>query len=691
MRDPRYDILFEPVQIGPLTAKNRFFQVPHCNGMGKAYPRTLAAMRAMKAEGGWAIVSTEEAEIHPGNDFSPMNEFRVWNEQDLPAMMRVAQGIREHGALAAVQLAHTGARDGNLYSRMAPMSVGHNVIEGIYPTQARAVDHDDIARILDWQRAATKLAVQAGFQVIYVRADFGASLASEFASRATNTRTDEYGGSLENRLRFMRQMLEATREAGGPGIAVATRFSLDMPYDGTGASDPDEIMDCIRMMDPYVDLWDLNICNWDEDSMPSRFGEEGHQEELLTRIRKATSKPVAGVGRFTSADLMVSQVKRGAMDLIGAARPSIADPFIPNKISEGRIEDIRECIGCNMCVTGDFLSVPSRCTQNPTFGEEWRRGWHPEQVPDKASDDNILIVGGGPAGLECALTLGRRGYNVTLAEGGTELGGRVSAEAALPGFGAWGRVRDYRTYQLSQMPNVDVYLDSALDAEQILEFGFERVVLATGAIWDSAATGRLAHAPWQVGDGVAVLTPDDVTRGAKITGPVLVYDDDHYYMASAVAQKLRDAGHEVTIVTPASDVSAFSENTLEQGWIERRLHESGVAIVEKHQLVSLADGKAQIAHIQSERGQEIAAQSAVIVTARKPRDTLYDDLMADPEKLVEAGITSVTRIGDCEVPSTIAAAVYSGHRVARRIEDFDPYALDFLREDVEGADDYAPN
>src|ERR1700685_4410937 len=146
----------------------------------------------------------------------------------------------------------------------------------------------------------------------------------------------------------------------------------------------------------------------------SRFTGEGSHEPVIDFVKRLTDKPVVGVGRFTSPDVMVSQVKRGILDLIGGARPSIADPFLPKKIDEGREHEIRECIGCNICISSWHDGVPVRCTQNPTAGEEWRRDWNPERVARAASDASVLVVGGGPSGLECALTLGRRGYAVTL-------------------------------------------------------------------------------------------------------------------------------------------------------------------------------------------------------------------------------------------------------------------------------------
>ena len=272
------------------------------------------------------------------------------------------------------------------------------------------------------------------------------------------------------------------------------------------------------------DIWDLARGTWEDCSGPSRFKEEAAQEELVRGIRDLTNKPIVGVGRFTSPDVMVKQINSGVLDMIGCARPSIADPFLPKKIEEGRIEDIRECIGCNICITGDMTMSISRCTQNPTFMEEWRKGWHPENMNEKGDSENVLIVGSGPAGLEAAWALCRRGYDVAVAEAKMEIGGRVTRERKLPGLSAWGRVVDYREYQLQQRANVDIYLDSALDADSILEFGFENVAIATGATWRRDGVARQHVIPMPMDAGAKIFTPDDLMDGTIPEGKVVVYD-----------------------------------------------------------------------------------------------------------------------------------------------------------------------
>ncbi|MDP7615876.1 MAG: FAD-dependent oxidoreductase, partial [SAR324 cluster bacterium] len=205
----------------------------------------------------------------------------------------------------------------------------------------------------------------------------------------------------------------------------------------------------------------------------------------------------------------------------------------------------RECIGCNICVAGDWLAVPMQCTQNPTMGEEWRRGWHPEKIESRKSNDGVLVLGGGPAGLECALTLGKRGYRVILAEASAELGGRVTRESKLPGLAEWGRVRDHRVVMLEKLKNVTFYLGSSLTAEDILEFsdddkfGFSHIFLSTGATWRRDGIAREHREPIPGLEHVSVLTADDIMDGISAHGKVVIFDDEHYYMGGVLAEKLR--------------------------------------------------------------------------------------------------------------------------------------------------------
>lgn len=393
-----------------------------------------------------------------------------------------------------------------------------------------------------------------------------------------------------------------------------------------------------------------------------------------------TSKPLVGVGRFTSPDTMVSLVRRGVLDLIGAARPSIADPFLPKKIEEGRMDEIRECIGCNVCVSGDHTSTPLRCTQNPTMGEEWRRGWHPESVSPARSSSRALVVGAGPAGLECARVLGARGMEVALVESSRTLGGRVALESKLPGLSSWSRVIDYRLDALSRMDRVQIYRQSPLEAQDVLDFAAAHVFIATGARWRRDGLGRALRQALPGLESLPILTPDDVMGGALAPSPVLLFDDDHYYMGSVLAERLVAQGVEVVFVTPAADVAAWTHNTLEQHRIQRRLLELDVTIIASHSLMTVTSDGVIASCVYTGRPRVIAVASLLLVTSREPEQALFRALDRPDEELREAGIQTLLPIGDCLAPGTIAAAVYGGHRQAREFDA--PAGSLFMRREI---------
>jgi dimethylamine/trimethylamine dehydrogenase len=377
-------------------------------------------------------------------------------------------------------------------------------------------------------------------------------------------------------------------------------------------------------------------------------------------------------------------IRQGTLDFIGCARPSIADPFLPKKIEEGRIEDIRECIGCNICITGDMTQSISRCTQNPTFMEEWRKGWHPETMNAKGDSQNVLIIGSGPAGLEAARALSLRGYDVAIAEARTEIGGRVTRERLLPGLSAWGRVVDYRQYQISQRPNVETYLDSDLNADQILEFGFQNICIATGSKWRADGVSRQHVVPMSINAAMLVYTPDDIMTGKLPTGRVVVYDDDHYYMGGVLAELLAQNGCDVTLVTPSPYVSDWTRNTLEQAAIHVRLIEVGVKIVLNRGVSAILADSVETNCTYTDRREQTPCDSVVIVASRVGNDVVYNALMARRLEWADAGILSVKLIGDANASGPIAWATYAGHRYARELDLPDiGDALPFRREVTE--------
>jgi dimethylamine/trimethylamine dehydrogenase len=671
MRNSRFDILFEPVRIGPVTAPNRFYAVPHASGMTNTMPRMRAGFRETKAEGGWGVVCTGYVSVHPTADDSPLPYATLWDENDVRSHALMTDAVHKHGSLAGIELWHGGGSVSNKTSRLPPLSPSglswmatHVGFMG--NQRSRAMDTPDIRNLLYWQAEAARKAKRAGFDIVYVYAGMG-YLPYEFLLPEWNLRTDEYGGSVANRVRIVRQLLEVTKDAVGDKCAVALRISLEELRGRKSERAASEAHEVVELLAEVPDLWDVKMDSSPTDCAPSRFTAEGSHEPVIEFVKKITGRPVVGVGRFTSPDTMVSQIKRGVLDLIGGARPSIADPFLPKKIAEGREQDIRECIGCNICISSWHDSVPVRCTQNPTIGEEWRRGWHPENYTSAARNAAVLIVGGGPAGLECALTFARRGYQVSLAEAADNFGGRLRFETTLPGLATWGRVLDWRMGQLQKLSNVTLYAGNQLSVDDILELEHQRVVIASGARWT-----RMLYSPLELPvedlEHPHVYTPDDVAAGAYLEGPVVVFDYDNYYMGSAIAEHLTRSADDVTYVTPAGHVSAWAIMTNEQPQVHRALAKAGVRAHTLSRVVRFEMGEVTIANLFTAEERRLPCRSLVIVGARVVRDDLYQSLMRRQTELEPAGILSVARVGDALAPGAIVHAVYSGHRYARELD-----------------------
>lgn len=691
-RDKRHDILFEPIKIGPKTLRNRFWQVPHCNGAGSDRPGFQAKHRGTKAEGGFAAVFTEVCMVSSDSDSMPWVASKLVDKGDIRNLRLMTDEVHKHGGLAGVEITHGSSFCFNAESRMpgrAPSQVP-NEMDGM--SSARAITVPEIRKMQRDHIDCALRAREAGFDLLTIFCGL-ATVPNYFLYPWNNKRTDQYGGSLENRARFTIELMEMLRDE-IKDCAIGIRFPIDTleepyGYGDKGVRAQEDGVGFIRLLDDLVDYWDINIgtLNWGEDAGSSRFFETNHEAPYTRYAKTVSKKPVVNVGRFTDPDVMVTAINSGQCDIIGMARPSIADPFLPRKIEEGRYEDIRECIGCNICVSRwEKGGPPIWCTQNTTAGEEYRRDWHPEKfTPTKTPEPAIMVVGAGPAGLECAMVLGKRGYEtVQLVDAQDRVGGHLNWVAKLPGFGTWQRVVDWRKGQIERHTNVGIELNTRLTYDDILNYGASHVIFATGSRWDT--TGMNAPTHDLIGGADAshphVVTPDQYcVEGKPVGHRVVVIDCDAYFMGSAMAIQLAERGHQVTYVTYNESVGPYLRYTLEEQRTHEKLVNLGVEMHGQKLPLSVENGVAVFVDKWSSRPLELAYDSIMLVTHRTSDCALYDRLQANPEAMEEAGIKSIHLIGDAHTPGMIAQSTFSGARLAREFDTPDPdQHQPFIRE-----------
>jgi dimethylamine/trimethylamine dehydrogenase len=674
----RYDVLFEPLAIGPKIANNRFYGLPYSLGKADLDASAAAAHQGMRAEGGWSVVCCGECAISWD---AGGHGLRIVTDEDVRRLMALPEAIHAHGSLALLELVHTGAIATPLEWRTPSLAASQ--LQFDCPRFGRAIPKamgfDDIERVQrDWVAAARR-ARDAGFDLISI---YGAhaSLLGQFLSPFYNQRTDEYGGSLRNRARMWIETLERVREAVGGDCGIVTRVAV-AGIDRTGIN-IEEGMAFVEMADPLVDLWDVTIggmTNSHVDVSPSRVYPEGFPLTWTSRIHEVTRTPIAGNGRFTTADLMANLVRAGTLSMIAAARPGIADPFLPTKIAEGRFDDIRECIGCNQCAQRSSYWIG--CAQNATTGEEHRRGWHPERY-EPAGDPElpILIVGAGPAGMECAMVLGRRGHRlVHLVDSDRRMGGHLAWFARLPGFRPWARLTEFREQAIATMSGVQFVPSTRLDVEDVLEYGASVVIVTTGSRWSRNGVTWRTHRPIDGADAELeyILTPEQVMIHDKAPpGPrVVVIDGEGELVGVGIAQHLQGTGHDIAVATPWPAVAINAEHGGEAPTLRRELVDGGAELIPGVEVLEIRPHGVTVID-EYERVHTLECDAAVLATQRVSDDALYAGLVADPDRLRQAGIVAVHRAGDCVAPRLLSEATFEGHRVGRLLQGDGSLAAD---------------
>ena len=586
------------------------------------------------------------------------------------------------------------------------------VSEAAYQNNCYECDEDDIAELIEQYVLAAKRAVDAGFDYIEVIGS-ESSLPAQFLMSMYNKRRDRWGGSLENRARFWLEVLSAIKRAVGDDAAIGTRIAIDNLMGPAGLELEGEGLPFVELItrEGATDLWNIKLSffmEWGNDAGPSRFFKAGYQTWSTKAVKAVAKVPVVGVNRVTEPDAMVRMIEGGEIDLIGAARPSIADPFLPRKIEEGRADDIRECIGCNICISQFALDGPPLvCTQNATAMEEYRRGWHPEKFAQTKEPCSVLVVGAGPAGLECARVLGMRGYDVHLREAESEVGGHIRYVSRYPGLSEWGRVVSYRENQIAKLGNVEVHTGvGKMAADDILSYGADKIVVAVGAHWATDGVCLNDYGPALTGADASLpqfCTPEQVMAGKETGERVVVVDGDGYFTGAGMAEYLADQGKTVSMVTQFGEVAPYTALTLESPNLQRMLHDKGVAThllywveaidltngVELSLAYAYRDGaeftlppKAGV--LPRRAGTEVTkvqCDTVVLVTSRVSNRELFSELKARKADWQGNGVQAVYETGDGQTPRFIQMSIFEAHRMAREFETANPQKpLDYIRE-----------
>ena len=512
-----YPNLCKPIRIGNLTLRNRMCSAPlgatDIDANGTPGPRTQGFYE-LRAKGGAAIVTVSELVVHPDTDGSQMLKLSLKTPGQLGAFAYVADAIKRHGAVASVELSHSGQYAGTYMvdKKKKGELCQYGPSDGVRPDglPVKALTREQIADIVAAYANAAGLAKRAGFQMVMVHAGHG-WLINQFLSPYFNHRDDEYGGSFENRVRFAREVLAAVRAEVGDRFPIELRMSGSELFDG--GYDLDEGCRIAHALEDLVDLIHVSAGSYQfgfSVTHPSMFRAHGCNVYLAAEIKKHVSVPVATIGGLSDPAQMEEIVASGQADLVVMGRALLADPEIPNKVMANRGDEVVRCLRCYVCMAERPVTQTRRCAVNPRVGREFEG----MSIAPAAHKRRVLVVGGGIAGLVAAWVAAERGHEVTLCEREGELGGILRTEQALP-FKAdmYELGRSYAL--LCERAGVDIRLNTAVDAAFCDEFAADAVVVAVGS--------EPMKLPIPVEEGVRVLSIDDLyLDGAPVGDEVAV-------------------------------------------------------------------------------------------------------------------------------------------------------------------------
>jgi len=651
MRAP-FARLFSPIALGHATAKNRIVSTPHGAAFGEKGSITERYIRyhEEKAKGGCGVVMMfGSSSIHPTsiNDWGEVNN---WDDGVIPQFREMSAAIHRHGALCLSQISHRGRRGHSWYSG-TPLWAPSDTREERHREWPHVMTKAEIREVIDaWAAAAVRLK-KGGYDGADIPL-YGGHLLENFISPLANTRTDEYGGSLDNRLRLPTEVLRALREAVGRDFILGLRHSGD--HFVPGGLTREELLEIARRLDALgiADYWMVSGSNTEtlkhEAAVtPSHYHPRGVFNDLAALTKSVVRVPVIVAGRIVTAEQAEAALAAGVCDLVGMTRALIADPEMPKKVGEGRLDDVRVCVGAaEGCIGRLRQGKAITCIQNPAIGREAEL----MDIHPASSRRRVVVVGGGVAGLEAARVAALRGHQTILLEATSAVGGQVLAVARAPKREDYASIPAWLAGQ-ARKAGVEIRLNTRASGADVLTLRPDAVILATGA------TQRVPDIPGvtlpHVASTVDVLT-GRVTPGRR----VVIVDEEGYFAAPTTADFLAERGAQVTILCRYFMVGEdIDEGTRSD--LYARLFARGVTLIPMTVAREIVPHGVRTRHTFSNAEAVVEADAVVLAFGGKANDPLSPEL--------EGRVADLKVIGDAYSPRRVHDAILDGTRVARAL------------------------